>query len=176
VISILARLAAGPLGPTRLALVLAAASLPAVLITLPAFETVAPPDVLGSLSPLSPEVLSITIPSVLVAALLAGSIGGWIERRRKWLGGLATFILAWVFAIVALPLGPLAILGLHPGCCNLGLGGYGLSITSLASGVEGIANGWWISPLFAPGPFSILLVGVIVWARAIRADDRVPLG
>jgi hypothetical protein len=165
------RLAAGPFGSTRLALVLAVTSLPAVLVGMPAYEGVAPPDMMGRMSPFSLAVLSMTIPAVLASALIAGSVGGWLERRRKSLGGVATFVLAWVVAIMALPLGP-GLVGKADGCCSLGPGGHGLLITDLASGVRGVAGGWWISPLFAPGPFLVLLVGVIVWARAIRADVR----
>jgi hypothetical protein len=168
--SIIVRLAAGAIGPTRLALILAVIALPAVVVGLPAYEGAGPPDMLATLSPLSPAVLLAILPAVLASALVAAPLGGWLERRRSWLGAVVAFSVAWIVAIVALPIGPF-LAGLPYACCYLGLNG-SFVIAGPASGVRAVTQGLWASPLLAPVPFVVLLVGVIVWALAIHAEAR----
>lgn len=169
--SILERLVAGRFGPTRLALVLAAVTLPFVVVSTAVYEDLAPPDMIVELSPLAAERLVTLIPAVIVAALLAGTVGGWLVRRRFRLGAVATFVMAWTVAIAALPLGP--SLARLRGCCDLGLGGYGINTENVASGVLALAF-VWISPLVAPIPLALLLLGVVVWARAVHAKGQAP--
>lgn len=170
--SILERLAAGRFGPTRLALVLATVALPFVVVSTAVYEDLAPPDMIVELSPLAAERLVTLVPAVIVAALLAGTLGGWLVRRRFRLGAVATFVIAWTVAIAALPLGP--SLARLRGCCDLGLGGYGINTADPAAGVAALAYGWWISPLAAPVPFVVLLFGVVLWARAVHAKGQAP--
>jgi hypothetical protein len=170
----LTRLAAGPFGPTRLALVLAMIALPAIVIGAPAYEPGPSPHTnirdLVPLGPLAPAVLAATISSAIASALVAAPLGGWVERRHPWLGAGIAFVLAWIVGILALPIGP-AVLQLPYGCCYLALNGT-LLITTPASAVRAVMDGLLLSPALAPVPFAALLVGVIVWARAIHTAAR----
>jgi hypothetical protein len=170
------RLAAGRLGPSRLALVLALIALPLVLVGVPAYvpgprSTTDLRD-LVSLGPLAPAVLAATIPAVIVSALVAGTLGGWVERRRRWFGAVVAVVAAWIVGILVLPFGP-TVLQLPYGCCYLGLDGT-LGITTPASAIRAATEGLLFSPAIAPVPFIALLVGVIVWARAIHAVPEPP--
>jgi hypothetical protein len=150
--------------PTLLALLFGMLSLPVVALSLDLTDT---PDIGRWVGVLG---------AVLAAALMAGTIGAPLVRADALLGGLLTLVIAWVVAIVALPVLPVLL-----GCNDGGSLGFG-SFCPLAGGncqaaitastvTSGLQQVWlfWVAPLVAPAPFAALLLGVIYWSRKVRS-------
>lgn len=185
----LLRVAGGPFGPTRLAVVFAVISIPAVAFGVPAYVPAPTGSGVARLSPADPVVWIAAIPAVLAAAVVAGSIGGWVLRRRLS-GFFLTLLLAWVVAIVVIPVGPNVLhLPYGTACFNvLADCGAGVGFSEIttpegalqvlaANGLTGLAA----SVIYAFIPFVALVIGILVWARAVldtrpegsmRSDDE----
>jgi hypothetical protein len=171
-------------GPTVLAVLLALLSLPLVAISLDAVQ--APPGVgamncrgglIDSREPCIYDGLpladlgrwSAAAGAVLAAALISGTIGGWIVRRHAKMGGLLTVLLAWEVAIAAIPLLPATF---HLDVAFAHAEGWMPLIRSTepTSGLSAAGNPSWvlISPLYEPVSLVLLLVGVVVWTKLLR--------
>lgn len=157
-------------GPTSVALLLALVSLPLVALTLPV--VVPPPDpstLAPAAPPLDPSRWLAAIGSVVAGALVGGSVGGWLVRRNGVVGTLAAIVLAWHVGLFALPVLPAAS-GLE-----FRAGSYCVDFCHIA--IEGGATsaieiylplGWFFAPIVGWGPLVTLILGVVIWYRAIR--------
>jgi hypothetical protein len=172
------RMLAQPAGPTVLALLLAALSLPIVSLSLDAVS--APRDVYLStpiyLAPTDPGRWLSAAGSVFSAALVAGAIGGLLVRRHARVGAILTFLLAWEIALIALPVVP-ALLHLDIGFAYVCLDSCGVAIESSdpTNGLRLAVLPWAVemSPLFAPASFVALVGGVVAWTRLLRRSSGV---
>jgi hypothetical protein len=167
------RVLAMPGGPTSLAVLFALLSWPAVALSLDGVyappDTYLNPDVVGRLPADDLGRWSAAAGAVVAAALISGTIGGLLVRRHAKLGGLATFLLAWASAIAALPVLP-ALLHRNVAFADfLLIDGYSAPINSgdPTTGVGALVY-LPLSPLFAPIPFALLLLGVVVWTMVLR--------
>ena len=167
------------LDPLLLALFLAVLSWPLVALFLPVadFGTVrafgeAPPQV-----PLmDPGRWEGAFGAVVAAGIVGGLVGAPLVRYKGILGILVTMAVSWMIAIAALPVLPVLLDGNDGG--NLGFAPFQLIVgegylpavtaTSTTSGVAPGLLGCFGGPAYAPGPFLLLLVGVVFWARQVR--------
>jgi len=166
------RFVAHPAGPTVLALLLAMVALPIVALTLNEVETT---SASYSSVPHSPAQLPSTdlgrwtaaFGAVVVSALVAGTVGGRIARRRNS-GEILTIVLAWVCAIVAAPLLP-AILGQHVGFGVICIDSCSVPV-SAANPTSGAfaALLFPVAALFETNALLTLVVGYGIWLGVIR--------
>ena len=166
------RFVAHPAGPTVLALLLAMVALPIVALTLNVVEATSASYSSASYSPAQLPSTDLgrwtaAFGAVVVSALVAGSVGGWIARRRNS-GEIVTIILAWVCAIAAAQLLP-AALGQHAG--------FGLICFDSCSVPVRAANPtsgafaaliFPVAALFETNAFLTLVMGYGVWLAVIR--------
>jgi hypothetical protein len=109
--------------------------------------------------------------AVLSSALIAGTIGGYLVRWRTIVGTVVTGLIAWIIAIIALPIAP-ALLGLPVGFA------YGcfdtcspvIRSSDPASGLS-VAQLFFLGPLKEEVPFVALVAGVGVWAYFVSRWD-----
>ena len=160
-----------------LALGLGLLALPLVIALMPALDpgTGALHADLPRADPLSGGVISASITSTLVSALVAGALWGRTAIRHPWKGGIGALATAWIVGIVLLPVSP-ALLGqrlivgwaCYSGCSPLVHAG------NPQSGLIGATIGLPVSIAVAPGVFLTLLIGVLVWVHFLRArrDDQ----
>lgn len=164
-----------PAGPVLVALIFGLIAIPGALL-LPTYDmtTVTSDGVFAvpELSPLSPTVVLAALGASLGAVFVAAPIGWLIVRRHLILGGLVTFLVAWIAGIAALPVLP-SLAGLSYGS----LPGPGdpqfPMIVGIGGGVDVLARGFLffslvISALAGQLSFVALVVGVGIWAPLVR--------
>jgi hypothetical protein len=120
----LVRIVRLPAGPILLALLFGLLALPSALL-IRTYDMSNPEDFISgrTLDPLSPAVLLAALGALLAAVCVAAPIGGLVVRRHLILGGLVTILVAWIAAIVALPVLP-SLVGLSYGAVDgIGDGG-----------------------------------------------------
>jgi hypothetical protein len=173
--------------PTVLAVLLALLSLPLVAISLDAVQ--APPwvgamnckgGIFDSREPCVYDGLPLTdlgrwaaaAGAVLAAALISGTIGGWIVRRHAVTGGIFTVLLAWEVAVAALPVLPSLFhldvdFGYAADWASWGAQIQSSNPTSglgVASAIPFLQLEWCRESV----PFALLLVGVVAWTALLR--------
>ena len=167
------------LDPMLLALLLSIASLPVVAISLNVADYG-----LGLGSDLIPIQVSLTdigrwegaFGAVVAAGLIAGSMGAPLVRASRTWGVILTVAIAWVVAIVALPVLPALLKSNHGGAlgfgstCPIGPGTCHAAITS-SDAASGLKQIWlfWAAPFVEPVPFAVLALGVAFWTRMVRS-------
>jgi hypothetical protein len=164
-----------------LALVLGWISLPVVALTLNV--AVVPKDWRGDTPPqvplLDPGRLTGVAGAVTAAALIAGAIGPRFVRKAARSGFLATTALAWIVAIVALPVLPVLLGYSHGGTLGFEpshdmLSGRWYPSVSTGSTLDGAGSALFF-PLgleAAPISFALLCAGVAFWTYCVRRWDR----
>jgi hypothetical protein len=155
--------------PTLLALLFAMISLPVVAVTMPVWAYG------HQVSAADPARWTAAAGAILVPAAIVGTIAAPIVRWHGVMGGFIALTLAWVLALVMLPVLP-ALLHLTYGG-TLGFGSYnvgfvaadqmGFSVDDAAAGLRSVLL-FPIAPLAAPGPFLSLVLGVAYWTRVVR--------
>ena len=160
------RLIAHPVGPTVVAVVLAMVSWPFVALELNAvqetFTSLSPPQI----APTDPARWTAALGAVLVSALVAGSVGGWLSRRGH--NEFWALPLAWLVAVAASPVLP-GLLGQ-----NIGFGPICIDACEVDIGASDPASGIAaaiLSPIAAMvevGPLGILVIGFGIWWLVVR--------
>ncbi len=171
-----------PYAPTLLAVLLAAAAWPLTALSLDT-DTFVPTTESGPLNLYVRELgipLSATDPgrwaatggAVFAAALVAGTIGGVVVRRHAITGALFTVVAAWIVGIVAMPVLP-ALLGRFTSVNHFCVD------ACLVMKVDGepfaglkTAIFFFTGPMLEPVAFTALVIGVAVWAVALRGSPR----
>jgi hypothetical protein len=165
----------GSWAPTALAVLLALVSLPCVAVTLDAVNI--PPG--GYLDGHAVRLgifdlgrWTAAAGGVLCAALVAGTIGGFIVRKYPAIAALLTFPIAWLVAMSTVPYLPWLLhqdVGFVYTCMDV------CSVWSQssdpASGLGWVGPAVWLlgwSPYYEPFPFFALMIGVMAWARLLR--------
>jgi hypothetical protein len=167
-------LAARPVGPHALAIGLAVASLPIVLLEIETFDLAdqfrrdAP-----RLPPLDPAAVVAATGAVLSAAVLASTVGTRLVRSAPPIAAIIMVGIAWGVGVVTLPVWP-ALFGLPYGAIRLCIDGCSLQITGPTSGFRALAF-VWMSPFWALWTFITLIVGVAFWT-CIVARSKPPSG
>lgn len=163
--------------PTALALVLALAAWPLVALTLgavyPHYNLIGPERPASALGQ-----WSASGGAVLLSALVAGSIGGFVVRRNVIVGGAFTFVLALAVAIASVSLLP-ALLGeeVGVGCQSAIAPGLSsspcdplITTTNLADDLQALPF-FWLAPFVEPIPVLILAAGVGVWTAVLTRSS-----
>lgn len=129
-----------------------------------------------TLDPLSPEVLLAALGAILAAVCVAAPIGWLIVRRHLILGGLVTILVAWIAAIVALPVLP-SLVGLsYEAADGIGDGATGPVIVGIGGGIDELTRGFpdsfvialILSGLVGAVSLGALVLGVGIWAPLVR--------
>jgi hypothetical protein len=156
-------------GPTVLAVLFALVSLPIVALTLDAVDSTAGQFSYGKQIPATDlGRWSAAASAVLISAIIAGTVGAPLVRRRAKIGALVTFHLALLVAIPTLPLLP-ALLGQHVAAGVLCLDGCsGVTYTNNLLGGLYADLFFMLAPLFEPVPVILLALGVCIWTPIVR--------
>jgi hypothetical protein len=179
--AILRRVASHPAGPTGLAVVCALAALPVVALTLQAYDISSGTYRMiddPTLPSLDPGRWTAATGSVLLSALVAGTVGGFV-RSRILNAEVFTFGLAWIVGIAAVPIGPFLFhqsVGFESVCvdsCRVSI-----PATDPTSGLlEAVL--FPLGPFVESASFVALLVGFFIWCAILRrfapVKRRVPV-
>jgi hypothetical protein len=173
----LVRIVRLPAGPILLALLFGLTALPTALV-IPTYDMSISQDWIAggtTLPPLGPAALLASLSAVLGAVFVAAPVGWLIVRRHLILGGLVSIGVAWIAAIVALPVLP-SLFGLSYGAIpGLGESSYP-QIVGITGGVDILTSGFpdlllatlIISGLIGALSLGALVVGVAIWAPLVR--------
>jgi hypothetical protein len=155
--------------PTLLAVLFAVVSLPVVALTMPVWAHG------REVSAADPARWAAAAGAVLVPAVIMGTIGAPIVRWHGVMGGWLVLTLAWMMAIVVLPVLPV-LLNLDYGG-TLSFGSYNLGFVAADRAgftADGAAAGlrsvllFPVAPMAAPMPCVLLVLGVAYWTRIAR--------
>jgi hypothetical protein len=155
--------------PPLIAVVLAVTSLPLVAHSLSIFDT---SHAVSSSTPFlvdsDPRRWTTGAGSVLFSALVAGTVGAPVVRRRLVTGALFTFILALITAIAVFPIMP-ANLGNHVGEVIFCIDGCNAIVDSWdpSSGLHAAPFFAWAA-FYEPAAVAALAVGVSLWSLVVR--------
>jgi hypothetical protein len=163
-----------PFGPYLLAVVFAILAVPVAMIDIEAFDPRVRVDFdTVPLAPNDRSVIVATLGALIPAALIASAVSLPIVRRSWLVGAGAAIVVAWVVGVVLIPVGP-TLADLPYATARLCLDGCSIQIVAPGSGVKALAQGFWISPLFAKLTAVTLVVGASCWAWLVRRSQRQP--
>jgi len=167
----LSKLAYHPAGPTILAVSLALISLPLVAVTLQLYQmesTGFQTTDIHPLSPTDPARWTAAASAVLLSAVIAGFVGGWLLRHRRGYSYWVALLVAWTCGIGGTTLLP-SLLGQHFGAVPMCIDGCGYSITTDQPGWNFVAAAlfFWLGPLYEGQALGALIVGFVAWSQIL---------
>ncbi len=113
--------------------------------------------------------------AVLAASVVAGAVCAPVVMFDRFGGWFATVTLAWIVALIALPILPGVLhvnVGHDPGFVGYVFFGREaplIRVNDPWSGLQNLAL-VWAGPLAAPAPFGALAIGSLLWAWIVRRD------
>jgi hypothetical protein len=161
----------GPIGPYVPAVALALLSLPVVLVDVDTWAKVVTDYSAVPLPPTDPAALVAALFALPVAAVVSSVIGIRIVRSHAVAGWFVTVAVAWLTAILVLPVGP-TIAGLPYYTARECVTACRAWIATPEFDTFGLALGWWLSPLLAPWTLVALATGAAVWVWIVRLSMR----
>ena len=163
-------LAYQPEGPTILAVSLALIALPFVALSLQVYELMDgfPIEDIHPLSPTDPTRWTAAASAVLLSALVAGSVGGWLIRHRRGYSYWVALPVAWICGIGGSTLLP-ALLGQHFGAAPMCIDACGYSITTDQPAWNFLAAVlfFWLAPAYEGQALGCLIVGFVAWSQIL---------
>ena len=162
----LRRLSYHPAGPTVLAVALALTSWPFVALNIHVYELTGLADGSEPLPSTDPARWTAAASAVLVSAVVAGFVGGWLIRHRRDSSYWVALLVAWICGIGGTTLLP-ALLGQHFGTVPICIDGCAYSITTDNPGPNflGAALLFWLGPLYEGQALGALIVGFVGWSQ-----------
>lgn len=159
-------------GPTLLALVLGLVTLPIVAVLGPTLVPGAPIASSSSAPyapPLDPARWWSAVGSVMGAALVAGTVGGWVARRNLFAGAATAVVCAWIIGIAMIPVVPV-LLGIPFEAVPFCIDSCGAAIDGeLGAGLVAFASLGFVFAFAVAWPqFLILVAGVYFWSITLR--------
>jgi hypothetical protein len=117
------------------------------------------------LSPTDPTRWTAAASAVLLSALVAGCVGGWLIRHRRGYSYWVALPVAWICGIGGSTLLP-AILGQHFGAAPMCIDACGYSITTDQPGWNFLAAVlfFWLGPAYEGQALGALIVGFVAWS------------
>ena len=163
----LSKLAYHPAGPTILAVALALISLPLVAPGLGLYRL----DYAADLAPMSltdPARWTTAMSAVLLAAVIGGSVGGWLIRHRSDYSYWTALLLAWIGGIGGSMVLPW-FLRQNVGAAQACLDGCSLLVRSddPTSGFVLGAIFFWLGAAIEYEAFGALVLGFVVWSQVL---------